>query len=150
MAVEIRDEIVAHLITCKKCLKVYQDYAREIGLSFNLNREIMRVYSEYSDKIPSRKLSNMEISKKIKDKKFLDNLAELKKHYYTKKAVDRDLEGVLGVQSVRELANEKLFISDNGEIEDSFVEYTWYLVEKLCKKVDALNNIFRLSGGKDK
>lgn len=146
MSVEIRDEIVSHLVVCDDCRKVYADYAKSIGLKFDINQEIMKVYNLYNMQKPELGISDIMLTDVISDGQ-LEEIVKSRDTFYTRRAKKRDIEGVMNVRAVRDLTFEKICIG-NDEVE-KFSDFAWYLVENICRKVDILNNLYELSGGKE-
>lgn len=146
MPLEIRDEIVSHLVVCKDCFKVYQEYAKSIGLKFDINKEIMKVYGMYALQKPEAKLSDIQLTDVVDDGT-LEEVIEARDTFYTRKAKQRDISAVMNVKSVRDLAIENVYVNDKDK--SKFSDFAWYLVENLCRQVDNLNNLYELSGGNE-
>ena len=130
MSVELRDEIVTHLSKCEECRKVYVEYARAYGKKFDLDEEIKNVLDMYDEE---EKITN--------EKK--------KGTSYLKAAKGKRISELMGVKSVRDfMINEKDSVEQMGDDLDAS-GYGWYVIEKMCKDIDLLEKMYKLSAKKE-
>lgn len=130
----IKDSIITHLIKCKSCRQKYEDYAKAIGQKFELDNEINKIYEEY-DAIIDEESTNM-------DEKSTE---VIKKKTYYEIAKEKDISSLMNVQSVRERFKEQYSVDDEDYMK-RLQDFGWYLAEEMCKKIDVLENLYKLSG----
>ncbi|MCM1324126.1 MAG: hypothetical protein NC218_08185 [Acetobacter sp.] len=138
-----KDNIVSHLIVCKKCKKEYAAYAKKIGVKFNLIREVQKIYN-------ACEVSEMEaenINRLVQEGVISDKIVE-GKHKWTQAAREKDVATLSNVKCVNDFFKEEISYQ-NTTSEENIARFGWYKVEEMCKTVDALNNIYKLSGGKE-
>lgn len=138
-----KDEIVSHLILCKKCKKAYKEYAKKINVNFNLIREVQKIYNACEvEEVEPEHIKELVESGVISDK-----IVE-GKHKWHQAAKEKDITTLANIKCVADFFSEDICYRD-PELEDSIAKFGWYKVEEMCKTVDRLNSIFKLSGGRE-
>lgn len=135
----IKDSIITHLIKCKSCRQKYEDYAKAVGQKFELDSEIKKIYEEY-DSMTKEENATMENNNNN------NNTYEVVKvRTYYDMARDKDISSLMNVQSVRERFKEQYSVDDEDYMK-RLQDFGWYLAEEMCKKIDILENLYKLSG----
>lgn len=132
----IKDSIVTHLIRCNSCRQKYEEYAKAIGTKFEIDEEIKKIYDEY-DNIAKEESATMESKEK--------NSKVTKVRTYYDMAKEKDISSLMNVQSVRERFKEQ-YNANDIEYMKKLQEFGWYLAEEMCKRIDTLENLYKLSG----
>lgn len=139
------EKIVSHLITCKKCKKKYKEYANKIGIKFNLIREIQKVYNLCE----VNEMDASNINELIEAGIVAPQIVKSKKKWQ-QAAQERDITTLANLKCVSDFYNEVFNnASDTKEEEEAIAEFGWYKVTEMCKNVDTLNNLYKLSGGEE-
>lgn len=136
LPLEVRDAIITHITKCKECEKMYRELGRAYGFNFNVDEEIKKILDEY-DKRDEEKEGKSKGKKKVKESV----------HKWFNAAKKKDIATVMAVKAVRDfMISEGRNVQDEQDILDT-AEYGWYVIKKICKKVDKLENLYKLSGG---
>ena len=136
----IKDSIITHLIKCDSCRQKYEEYARAIGQKFEINDEIKKVYDEY-DSMTKEENATMEDNNN--DNNNTNEVVKVRTYYDM--ARDKDISSLMNVQSVRERFKEQYSV-DDADYMKKLQDFGWYLAEEMCKRIDTLENLFKLSG----
>lgn len=134
IANNVKDAILTHLIKCERCRTVYMDYAKAIGMKFELMEEIEAVYNEY-DSDSNKKDAKMDESDTTKSKR----------RTYHDMAKEKDVSSLMNIQCARDYFKETFEVKDS-EMAQRASEFGWYVVEKMCKNIDKLEQLYNLSG----
>lgn len=137
------DAIVSHLITCKKCKKKYKEYANKIGLKFNLIREVQKIYNLCEVNEMDANNINELIDKGV----IAPQIVESKKKWQ-QVAQEKDIATLANLKCVADFFQEE-FEFDTVPEKEAVAAFGWYKVAEMCKTVDTLNNLFKLSGGEE-
>lgn len=146
--IKLRYEIVYHLLRCAKCYQIYDVYAKDIGLHFDIVREASRVQLEWQDDIPKGDAIYMT-------KRKTSSIIEFKKPIVKKKdnpqrdAVDRwttahklnDYSELMNIKAVRDIYNTENKSKDYGDNKKGFVDF---LTKKVCQKIDFLEKCYKI------
>lgn len=135
LSLRVRDHILAHLVTCKECRKAYTQRAKEIGLKFDLCKEISSVYEEFD--------SDVECE------------CRTEYNHYNKKgeivARDNNWERAAKTYNYGKLANSKCindFMKENYEVpkgqENNFRKFGEYTILQMAKNLDYLEKCYNL------
>lgn len=137
------DEIVSHLITCKKCKKKYKEYANKIGIKFNLIREVQKIYNLCEvNEMEAENIDNL-INTGVIAPQIVDS-----KRKWQQAAQEKDLVALANLKCVHDFFSEEFDVgSGTKEEAEAVANFGWYKVNEMCKTVDALNNLYKLSGG---
>lgn len=137
------DEIVSHLITCKECKKKYKEYAKRIGVKFNLIREVQKIYNLCEvNEMEANNINNL-IEDGVIAPQIVNNKNKWQQH-----ANEKDLVALANVKCVADFFQEEICYGDKSE-EENIAAFGWYKVREMCKMVDTLNNLYKLSGGEE-
>lgn len=134
LCTELKDEIITHIISCDSCRKTYQDYARAYGVKFNPDEEIEKIMKAYDNE-------EEKIRKARKEEAFP----------YFNAAKRKEYDKLLGVKSVRDYMIQGQYDETikNDRVQGKDYDFAWFIIRRLCKNVDDLEALYKLSGGKE-
>lgn len=139
LTIEEKDNIFAHLLKCRNCLKSYKFYLRAIrNEDFNLTKEAIDFCNS---NLENDKLKTRKILKKLKTTGLytLDNKYEcIAKEFRLSKL--KDVEAVsqlfLGDETIDSIKDQELLL-----------EFTKHLCYNICKDIDLLERCYRKGMG---
>lgn len=142
---EQMDEIISHLITCKKCKKKYWEYANKIGVKFNLIREVQKIYNLCEVKNMEANNINNLINSGVIARKIIGSNKKWQQF-----AQEKDVAALSNLKCVADFFTEDFEVGDKQEFKEAVALFGWYKVKEMCRLVDLLEGIYKLSGGDDK
>ena len=154
---EFRDNIISHLLRCKDCHDAYEEYAKSIGLVFDVVREAMKIYTEYdSETIPQSSLiiinnqnaSTQKIKEKVKKDSNKSNRNVMDR--WTTAYKLNDYSELMNVKAVRDVLNSAKNDTLDEEQAECNREFTMYITKKICQKIDHLEKCLKLKESEGK
>jgi len=127
--VYVEDNIIRHLLTCKKCREIYSQYAKEVGYTkFNLITYAIK----FADQ--NKWMHNM------KTREYLEEVQENKEsrvlsRVWTRAANDFDINKLMNMKAFRDLSLE---LNDKGLQGTDYSDFVKYMATKYAKHIDHL------------
>ena len=145
--VQLRYEVVCHLLKCAECYHKYEEYAKNEKLHFDIVREVSRVEMMRKNEIPMggaiyitkrKDYQNIELKAPAihrKDSKddSPDRWMNAHKHH--------DYSELMNVKAIRDIYNTENKTKDYGDNKKDFVDF---LTKKVCQKIDFLEKCFKI------
>ena len=135
-----KDEIISHIIACRKCRAEYKEYAKAIGVKFNVISEVQKIYA-------ACEANNIEPSKlyDLIKQGSIDERVVNRKDKYTHAAREKNVEVLTQIKCVADFFREELSTEFDDESIKRASEFGWWKVEQMCKTVDSLEGLFKMS-----
>lgn len=149
--VQLRYEIVCHLLKCAKCYHLYDEYAKDEHIHFDIVREVSRVEMLKRDEVPEG--DAIYITKRKGNQNIEFKAPAIYKKRIQEDSIDRwmtahkrnDYSELMNLKAVRDIYNAENKTKDYGDNKRDFVNF---LTKKICQKIDFLEKCFKLEEGK--
>lgn len=122
----VEDNVLRHLLTCKKCREIYNQYAKEVGYK---NFNLIKYCIKFSEQHKGYQLKTTEYLSETKDNK----VYRIHSHLWTRAASNFDIDKLMNMRAFRDLAME--YNSPTGMDYSDFMKY---IALKIAKRIDHL------------
>lgn len=138
MSARVEDLILAHLLRCIDCRRVYKDFAQTLNIKFNLKEAVSNFIISNPDERDHKYCKQLFIDK------FGQEVYDELEPSYAYYAETYDVEKLKKVQSAFDIMKEKYEFQKNDEqYIERLAEFAKYITVEVCKKVDLLERCLK-------
>lgn len=135
-AASITDMLLAHLLKCVECRKIYKEFAKR---EFNIEFDALKAAQNFISQNPRE--ADHKYIRKILITRYGEEVYYGSRKNFEYAAETYNLDILKKVKSVRDMFKEKYELAEDNV--EQVIEFNKYLAKKICKNIDLLERCLK-------